>query len=193
MWPIATLWQLPPKRNCHEDSGPTINKAIIVTRQVGRKHPTTNQRSIKMFELMMKMVIIIPIIIIIGTSIPNTQSRPKDARGNHHKKTRTHTMPQGGGWEPQQADPDPTTPQGGGKEATTTPHHTTGRGRGNHWGGGGGGGAVEPGLYTHIIYMYIYIYMYKYDRIIYTSITTHIWGTRGGQLQLLGNSAFILD
>ena len=34
-----------------------------------------------MFELMMKMVIIIPIIIIIiiGMSIPNTQSRPKDA------------------------------------------------------------------------------------------------------------------
>ena len=86
---------MPPKRNCHEDRGPTINKAKIVTRQVGRRHPTTNQRNIKMFELMMKMVIIIPIIII-GTSIPNTQSRPKDARGNHHKKTRTHTMPQGG-------------------------------------------------------------------------------------------------
>ena len=82
---------------------------------MGRRHLTTNQRNIKMFELMMKMVIIIPIIIIIiiGMSIPNTQSRPKDARGNHHKKTRTpHTMPQGGGWEPQQADPppDPTTP-----------------------------------------------------------------------------------
>ena len=142
--PLQPYSNCPQSDNCHEDSGPTIHKAKIVTRQVGRRHPTTNQRNIKIFELMMKMVIIIPIIIIIiiGMSIPNTQSRPKDARGNHHKKTRTHTMPQGGG-EPQQADPppDPTTPQGGEKEATTTPHHRelAGEPLGAGEGGEGGG------------------------------------------------------
>ena len=73
----------------------------------------TNQRNIKMFELMMLMVIIVPIIIIviIGMSVPNTQA-------DHHKKIRTHTMPQEGTvGEPPQADPPPdrTTPQGRGK------------------------------------------------------------------------------
>ena len=49
-WPTATLWQLPLSDNCHEDSGPTINKAIIVTRHMGRRHPTTNQRNVKMLN-----------------------------------------------------------------------------------------------------------------------------------------------
>ena len=35
-------------------------KAIIVTRHVGRRHPTTNQRNIKILDLMMKMVFIVP-------------------------------------------------------------------------------------------------------------------------------------
>ena len=68
----------PQSDNCHEDSALLINKAIIATSQVGRRHSTTNQRNIEMFELvMMMMVIIVPIIIIIliGMSIPNTQSR----------------------------------------------------------------------------------------------------------------------
>ena len=124
--------------DCHEDGGPTINKAIIITRHVGRRHPTTNQSNIKMLELMM-MVIIVPIIIIIiiiiiiGMSIPNTQSRPKNAG---------HTIPQGRREEPPQPDPPPdhttphhTTPQGGGKQPTTTPHHR---------GGGVWGGTIGP-------------------------------------------------
>ena len=129
----------PQSDDCHEDSGPTINKAIIITRHVGRKHPTTNQSNIKKLELMM-MVIIVPIIIIIiiiGMSIPNTQSRPKNAG---------HAIPQGGTGEPPQPDPpaDHTTPG----RAEATHHHTTpqgGVGR-NHW-GGGRGGTAEPGSY----------------------------------------------
>ena len=94
---------------------------------------------IKVFELMMMMtVIVVPIIIIIiivGMSIPNTQSRPKNAGGNHRKKTRTHTMPQAG-----RRETTPSTP-------TPGPHHpTTPQGGGNHW-GGGGGGTAEPGSY----------------------------------------------
>ena len=58
--PLQPYSNRPQSDNCHEDSGPTINKSIIVTRQMGRRHPTTNQRNIKMFELMMKMVIITP-------------------------------------------------------------------------------------------------------------------------------------
>ena len=116
--------------NCHEDSGPTIHKTIIVSRHVGKRHRTTNQRNIEVLELMMMMVIIVLIIIIIiGMSIPNTQNRPKIAGGNHRKKTRTHTMPQGGRGE-----------------TTSGPHHTTGRGKqpttpqeGGTIGGGGGG------------------------------------------------------
>ena len=58
-------------------------------------------------------------------------------------------MPQGGGWEPQQANPplDPTTPQGGGKEGTTTPHHKGegGRGKGEGGRGKGGGGGLASG------------------------------------------------
>ena len=114
----------PQSDECHEDSGPTINKAIIITRHVGRRHPTTNQSNIKMLELMM-MVIIVPIIIIIiiiiGMGIPNTQSRPKNAGG--------HTIPQGGRGE---ATHHHTTPQGGGGEEPL---------------GGGGGGTAEPGSY----------------------------------------------
>ena len=93
---------------------------------------------------MMMMMVIVPtiiIIIIVGMSIPNTQSRPKNAGGNHRKKTRTHTMPQAGRRE--------TTPS----RPTPGPHHTTGRGeathhttgRGEPLGGGGGGGTAEPG------------------------------------------------
>ena len=121
----------PQSDNCHEGRGPTINKAIN-TRHVGRRHPTTNQSNIKMLELMM-MVIIVPIIIIIiiiiiGMSIPNTQSRPKNA-GAHHS-----TGGKGG-----------TTPT----RPTPGPHHTTGRGEATHhhttpqgggWGGTSGGG-----------------------------------------------------
>ena len=113
--------------NCHEDSGPTIHKAIIVSRHVGKRHRTTNQRNIEVLELMMMMVIIVLIIIIIiGMSIPNTQNRPKNAGGNHRKKTRTHTMPQGGGGKP----PGHTTPQGGG---SNLPRHR----QGEPLGGGG--------------------------------------------------------
>ena len=117
-----------------------INKAIIVTRHVGRRRPTTNQRKIRMFELMMMMmVIIVPLIIIIiiigmSMSIPNTQSRPSNAGGTS-KKTRTHTMPHGvGEGEPPQADP-------------PLDHTTTERGEATHItprGGGGGGGRARP-------------------------------------------------
>ena len=93
---------------------------------------------------MIMMVIIAPIIIIIiivGMSIPNTQSRPKNAVGNHRKKTRTHTMPQAGRRE--------TTPS-----RPTGPHHATPQGGGPHHReepmGGGGDGR------TGIIYIYIY-------------------------------------
>ena len=61
-----------------------------------------------MFELMMMMVIIVPIIVIIihhREVFCKTQSRPKNAGGNHRKKTRIHTMPQGGRGAPPQADP----------------------------------------------------------------------------------------
>ena len=126
----------PQSDNCHEGSGPTINKAIN-TRHVRRRHPTTNQSNIKMLELMMTVIIvpIIIIIIIIGMSIPNTQSRPKNAGTPFHR---------GGSGEPPQPDPPPdhTTPRAGGKQPTTTPHH-----RGGAWGGtmgGGGGGGGRP-------------------------------------------------
>ena len=121
----------PQSDDCHEDSGPTVNKAIIITRHVGRRHPTTNQSNIKMLELMM-MVIIVPIIIIIiiiGMSIPKTQSRPNNAPfhrgegGNHPNQTHPRTTPHH-------------------REGGSNPplHHTTGGGGGvgrNHWGGGG--------------------------------------------------------
>ena len=120
----------------------------------------------------MKMVTIAPIIIIIiiGMSFPNAQSRPKDAGGNHRKKTRTHTMPQGAGGEPQQADPPPdhTTPQGGGKQATTKHHSEGGEPLGGGeggGGGGGGGGAAEPGsnIYIYLslcVYVFLQVGMY---------------------------------
>ena len=135
----------PQSDDCHEDSGPTINKAIIITRHVGRRHPTTNQPNIKMLELMM-MVIIVPIIIIIiiGMSIPNTQSRPKNAGAQHS------TGGKGGTTQPDPP-PDHTTPQGGGKQPTTTPHH-----RGGGWGGTIGGGRGGGDGRTGIIYIYIY-------------------------------------
>ena len=131
----------PQSDNCHEGSGPTINKAIN-TRHVGRRHPTTNQSNIKMLELMM-MVIIVPIIIIIiiiiGMSIPNTQSRPKNAGG-----TPLHRGE--GGNHPNQTHPR-TTPhhrQGGNNPP---PHHTTGGGCGEEpLGGAGGGGDGRTGI-----------------------------------------------
>ena len=105
---------------------------------------------------MMMMVIIVPIIIIIiivGMSIPNTQSKPKNAGGNHRKKTRTHTMPQVGRRETTPSRPTPpdhTTPQGGGKQPTTP------QGGGNQWGGGRWGGGRRT---TGIIYIYIFLYL----------------------------------
>ena len=45
---------------------------------MGRRHPTTNQRNIKMFELIMKMVIIVSpltIIVIIGMSKADPKTR----------------------------------------------------------------------------------------------------------------------
>ena len=115
---------------------------------------------IQVFELMMMMmmtVIVVPIIIIIiiivGMSIPNTQSRPKNAGGNHRKKTRTNTMPQAG-WR----GTTPSTP-------TPGPHHTTGRGGSNPphhreggtigGGGGEGGGTAKPGSYIYIYIRYL--------------------------------------
>ena len=134
----------PQSDNCQEGSGPTINKARN-TRHVGRRHPTTNQSNIKKLELMM-MVIIVPIIIIIiiiiGMSIPNTQSRPKNAGAHHSTGGKAGTTPTrptpgphhtAGRWE---AAHHHTTPQGGG----------VGR---NHW-GGRGGGTAEPGSYIYI-------------------------------------------
>ena len=89
-----------------------------------------------MVELMMKMVIIVPIIIIIiiAMSIPNTQSRPKDARGNHRKKTRTHTMPQGGRVGTASSTP------------TSGPHHTTP----HHRDGGDPLGVVKHDLFKAV-------------------------------------------
>ena len=56
---------------------------MLVTRHVGRRHSTTKQRNMKMFELMMlMMVIIVPIITITirAMRISTTQSRPKNTR-----------------------------------------------------------------------------------------------------------------
>ena len=143
----------PQNDDCHEDSGPTVNKAIIITRHVGRRHPTTNQSNIKMLELMM-MVIIVPIIIIIiiiGMSIPNTQSRPNNAGAHHSTGAK-------GGTTPTRPTPGPHHTTGRGE---ATHHYTTPQGGGggvgrNHWGRGGGWGTAEPGSYMHVrTYVYI--------------------------------------
>ena len=127
---------MPQSDTCHKDRGPTVNKAIIVSRHVGRRYLTTNQRNTKMIVIMMIMIIVI-INIIMSMGLPNTPSRSKHAGGNHQSPHPNHTTPQGGGKQPT------TTPHhtagGGGKQPTTTPHH--GGGGGNHWGGGGRGGA----------------------------------------------------
>ena len=125
-----------------------------------------------MFDLMMMMmmVIIVPIIIImiIGMSMPNTQSRPKTAGGNHCKKTRTHAMPQGGRGKTTPSRPTTGPNHTTGRwEAThhhTTPHHTTPQGGGWRGGtiGGWRGGSAEPGSYIKKIFLYIYIYMRPY-------------------------------
>ena len=167
-----TVDPLQPYCNCPKDKdrGPTVNKAIIVSRHVGRRYPTTSQRNTKMIVIMMIMIIVI-INIIMSMGLPNTPSRSKHAGGNHP----THTTPQGGkGGNHQSPHPNHTTPQGG-KQPTTAPHHTTGGGGKHHTtpqqrgdggeplggggeeGGGGGGGkggegggeggAAEPGSY----------------------------------------------
>ena len=147
------------KDNCHKDRGPTVNKAIIVSRHVGRRYPTTNQRNTKMIVIMIILIIVIIVIIIniiMSMGLPNTPSRSKHAGGNHP----THTTPQGGkGGEPPKPTPEPhhTTPQGvgkqpGGEGSNPQPHHTTGgRGGGEPLGGGGGGGRGGVGR-TGIIY-----------------------------------------
>ena len=165
-WPIAALFQLPQSDNCHKDRAHTVNKAIIVSRHVGRRYPTTNQRNTKMIVIMTIMIIVIIINIIMSMGLPNTPSRSKHAAGNHP----THTTPQGGqGGEP----PNHTTPQGGGKQPTTTPHHTTphhtrpqgGReathnrttprgGGGGTIGGGRGGGPAEQGSKQKKIFLF---------------------------------------
>ena len=92
-WPIATLLQLPQRNNCDKDRGHTVNKAIIVSRHVGRRYPTTNQRNTKMIVIMMIMIIVIIIInIIMSMGLPNTPSRSKHAGGHYP----THTTPQRG-------------------------------------------------------------------------------------------------
>ena len=85
---------MPQSDNCHKDRAPTVNKAIIVSRHVGRRYPTTNQRITKMIVIMMIMIIVIIIIIniIMSMGLPNTPSRSKHAGGNHP----THTTPQKG-------------------------------------------------------------------------------------------------
>ena len=120
----------------------------------------------------MKMVIIVPviIIIIISMTIPNTQSRPKDAGGNHRKKTRTHIMPHGGRGRTTTRRPTPgphhTTGRGEASHHHTTPHHTTPHHTTPHHregigGGGGGGGSAEPGSFTQVcVYTHTYICMY---------------------------------
>ena len=115
--PIAPIY------NCHKDRAPTVNKAIIVSRHVGRRYPTTNQRNTKMIVIMMIMIIVIIIIIIniiMSMGLPNTPSRSKHP---------THTTPQGGkGGNHQSPHPNHTTPQGRrGKQPTSTPHHRGGR------------------------------------------------------------------
>ena len=127
--PLQPYGNCPQSDNCHEDSGPTINKAIIITRHVGRRHPTTNQRNIKMLEFI--------------NDDDDGDHRPhhhhyhrdeSDEYAKHPKQTQktqggTHTMPQGGRGG--------TTPS----RPTPGPHHTTGPL------GGRRGGSAEPGSY----------------------------------------------
>ena len=133
--PLRPLFRLPQSDNCHKDRAPTVNKAIIVSRYVGRRYPTTNQKNTKMIVIMMLMIIVIIINIIniiMSMGLPNIPSRSKNAGGNHP----THTTPQGGKGEPPKPTPEPhhttgrgeathTTPQGGGEGGQ--PHHTTGK------------------------------------------------------------------
>ena len=149
-WPIATLLQLPQSDNCHKDRGPTVNKAIIVSRQVGTRYPTTNQRNTKTIVIMMIMIIVIIIIInIIMSMVYQTPQADPNMQGGTTRPTPRHSAVKGG--EPPKPTPEPhhttrergsnpqphhTTPhhRGGGKQPTTTPHHRGGVGR-NHWGG----------------------------------------------------------
>ena len=167
--PLQPYCNCPKATTVIKDRGPTVNKAIIVSRHVGRRYPTTNQRNTKMIVIMMIMIIIIIINIIMSMGLPNTPSRSKHAGGYYP----THTTPQGGkGGNHQSPHPNHTTPQGGGKQPTTTPQHTTG-GEGSNpqpWGTIGGGGD-RPNR-DHI-YIYIHIHLYIYS--IYTSIHLYIY------------------
>ena len=127
------------KDNCHKDRGPTVNKAIIVSRHVGRRYPTTNQRNTKMIVILMIMIIVIIIInIIMSMGLPTCRGEPP----NPHHATG------GEGGEPPKPTPEPHHTTGRGE---ATHNHTTpqGGGRGTIGGGGGGGGAAEPGSYVY--------------------------------------------
>ena len=131
--------------------GPTVDKAIIVSRHVGRRYPTTNQRNTKMIVIMIIMTIVIIIIIIINIimsmGLPNTPSRSKHAGG---EPPNPHHATGGERGQPPKPTPEPHHTTGRGKPPTTTPHHTTGgvgQGGGNHWGGEGGGRPNRDHIY----------------------------------------------
>ena len=157
-WPIATLLQLPQSDNCHKDRGPTVNKAIIVSRQVGTRYPTTNQRNTKTIVIMMIMIIVIIIIInIIMSMVYQTPQADPNMQGGTTRPTPRHSAGRGATTKAHTR----TTPhhQGEGKQPTTTPHHTTPQGgegsnpQPHHTTGGGGNHWVGD----HITHIYIYI------------------------------------
>ena len=157
-WPIATLLQLPQSDNCHKDRGPTVNKAIIVSRQVGTRYPTTNQRNTKTIVIMMIMIIVIIIIIIniIMSMVYQTPQADPNMQGGTTRPTPRHSAGRGATTKAHTR----TTPhhQGEGKQPTTTPHHTTPQGgegsnpQPHHTTGGGGNHWVGD----HITHIYIY-------------------------------------
>ena len=93
-WPIATLLQVHQKDNCDKDRGPTVNKAIIVSRHVGRRCPTTNQRNTKMIVIMMIMIIVI---IMEGGEATHNHTTPHHRRGGKQPTTTPHHRERGGG------------------------------------------------------------------------------------------------
>ena len=120
------------KDNCHKDRGPTVNKAIIVSRHVGRRYPTTNQRNTKMIVILMIMIIVIIIInIIMSMGLPTCRGEPP----NPHHATG------GEGGEPPKPTPEPHHTTGRGE---ATHNHTTPQGGGRGTIGGGEGGGVRP-------------------------------------------------
>ena len=148
---LVTVDPLQPYRKCTKKTTVTkivaprsINKAIIVSRHVGRRYPTTNQRNTKMIVIMMIMILVTIIInIIMSMGLPNTPSRSKHAGGNHP----THTTPQGGGRGGTTKAHTRTTPQHRERGSNPQPHHTTPRGGGgkqrHHTTGGGRGGTTQ--------------------------------------------------